>query len=176
MIMVSISTVNWDSFLKARLVPKSDTAVMLLTLALALITRNLAIAVLVGVALAGILFSRKVAKVISVSATQLADDHLYYAVQGQLFFVSTVYFLAGFKRHAHPARVTIDMAQAHVWDQTGMRALDQVIRKLQQGGSTVELINLNQESLDLFDRISETPDFVIGARCDLPPATPAASS
>ena len=175
MIMVSISTVNWDSFLKARLVPKSDTAVMLLTLALALITRNLAIAVLVGVALAGILFSRKVAKVISVTATQLAPDHLYYAVQGQLFFVSTVYFLAGFKRHAHPARVTIDMAQAHVWDQTGMRALDQVMRKLQQAGSAVELVNVNRESLDLFDRISETPDFVIGSRCELP-ATPAASS
>jgi SulP family sulfate permease len=168
MIMVSISTVNWDSFLKVRLVPKSDTAVMLPTLVLALITRNLAIAVLVGVALAGILFSRKVAKVISVTATQLSDDHLYYMVQGQLFFVSTVYFLAGFKRHSHPARVTIDMAQAHVWDQTGMRALDQVIRRLQQGGSSVELVNLNKESLDLFDRISESPDFVIGARCDLP--------
>lgn len=168
MIMVSISTVSWDSFLKAKLVPKSDTAVMLLTLVLALITRNLAIAVLVGVALAGILFSRKVAKVISVSATQLADDHLYYTMQGQLYFVSTVYFLAGFKQHAHPERVTIDMAQAHVWDQTGMRALDQVIRKLQQGGGRVELVNLNKESLDLFDRISETPDLVIGARCDLP--------
>ena len=174
MIMVSISTVHWDSLLKARLVPKSDTAVMLLTLVLALITRNLAIAVLVGVGLAGILFSRKVAKVISVSATQLGDDHLYYAVQGQLFFVSTVYFLAGFKRHTHPARVTIDMARAHVWDQTGMRALDQVIRKLQQGGSTVELVNLNEESLDLFDRISETSEFVLGARCDIPsPVDPA---
>ncbi len=170
MIMVSISTVNWDSFLKVKVVPKSDTSVMLLTLVLALMTRNLAIAVVVGVALAGILFSRKVAKVISVSATQLTDDHLYVTVQGQLFFVSTVYFLAGFKKHVHPARVTIDMAQAHVWDQTGMRALDQVIRKLQQGGSNVELINLNQESLDLFDRISETPAFVIGARCDLPKA------
>ncbi|MEB3172662.1 MAG: SulP family inorganic anion transporter [Cyanobacteriota bacterium] len=164
MIMVSISTINWDSFLNIKLVPKSDTAVMLLTLVLALITRNLAIAVVVGVALAGLLFSRKVAKVIAVKASQHSPDHLYYTVKGQLFFVSTVYFLAGFKQHAHPPLVTIDMAQAHVWDQTGMRALDQVIRKLQQGGSRVELVNLNQESLDLFDRISETPDAVIGAR------------
>ena len=171
MVMVSISTVNWDSFLKARLVPKSDTAVMLLTLALALVTRNLAIAVVVGVALAGILFSRKVAKVISVSACLLGEDHLYYTVKGQLFFVSTVYFLAGFKQHVHPGRITIDMAQAHVWDQSGMRALDQMIRKLQQSGSTVELLNLNQESLNLFDSISETDNFVIGARCDLPLST-----
>jgi sulfate permease, SulP family len=158
MIMVSISTLNWDSFLKAAKVPKSDTAVMLLTLALALLTRNLAIAVLVGVALAGILFSRKVAKVIAVTATSQGPDWLHYSVHGQLFFVSTVYFLAGFKQHDHPARVTIDMAQAHVWDQTGMRALDQVVRKLRQGGSAVELLNLNAESLDLFRRISESTD------------------
>ena len=168
MIMVSISTVNWDSFMKAKFIPKSDTAVMLLTLILALITRNLAIAVVVGVALAGILFSRKVAKVISVTATLLDHDHLYYTVQGQLFFVSTVYFLAGFKQHTHPARVTIDMAQAHVWDQTGMRALDQVIRKLQHTGSYIEVINLNRESLDLFDRISESGDLMTGAHCNLP--------
>jgi sulfate permease, SulP family len=79
-----------------------------------------------------------------------------------------VYFLAGFKPHGRHARITIDMQAAHVWDQTGMRALDQVIRKLQQAGSTVELINLNKESLDLFGRISDTPDFVIGASCKLP--------
>jgi sulfate permease, SulP family len=158
MIMVSVSTVNWDSLLKITKVPKSDTAVMLLTLVLALLTRNLAIAVLVGVALAGILFSRKVAKVIAVTATWQGEDWIYYKVQGQLFFVSTVYFLAGFKQHVHPARVTIDMEAAHVWDQSGMRALDQVIRKLRQGGSAVDLINLNAESLNLFHRISESGD------------------
>jgi sulfate permease, SulP family len=150
--------VNWDSLLKITKVPKSDTAVMLLTLVLALLTRNLAIAVLVGVALAGILFSRKVAKVIAVTATWQGEDWIYYKVQGQLFFVSTVYFLAGFKQHVHPARVTIDMEAAHVWDQSGMRALDQVIRKLRQGGSAVDLINLNAESLNLFHRISESGD------------------
>jgi SulP family sulfate permease len=54
--------------------------------------------------------------------------------------------------------VTIDMADAHIWDQTGMRALDQVVRKLRQNGSAVELLNLNAESLDLFRRISESTD------------------
>ena len=168
MIMVSISTVNWDSLLKARLIPKSDTAVMLVTLLLAVITRNLAIAVLVGVALAGILFSRKVAKVIAVDPQWLGDDHLRYTVRGQLFFVSTVYFLAGFKRHAHPARVTIDMGAAHVWDQSGMRALDQVIRKLQQAGSQVDVVRLNPESLDLFRRISESSDAVLSNQAASP--------
>jgi len=163
MIMVSVSTVNWASFRDIRLIPKSDTAVMLLTLVLALITRNLAIAVVVGVALAGILFSRKVAKVIEVEASWANADHLLYTVRGQLFFVSTVYFLAGFKQHAVPARVTINLAEAHIWDQSGMRALDQVIRKLQQAGAAVEVVHLNQESLDLFERISESPPGVVAA-------------
>jgi SulP family sulfate permease len=88
-------------------------------------------------------------------------------VRGQLFFVSTVYFVEGFDLRSHPQRITIDMGNAHIWDQTGVRALDQVIRKLRQGGSQVEVLNLNAESLDLFGRISDAPDLVEGARCEL---------
>lgn len=140
---------------------------MITTLVLALLTRNLAIAVVVGVAQAGILFSRKVAKVISVESTWLTDEHIHYTVRGQLFFVSAVYFLAGFSQHGFPPCITIDMAEARIWDQTGTRALDQVIRKRRQAGCTVKVLNLNRESLDLLERISESPAVVIGASCDL---------
>ena len=167
MIMVSISTFNWESFRASRRVPKSDTAVMVVTMLIALLTSNLAIAVLVGVALAGILFSRKVAKVITVHSSWLEPEHRLYSVRGQLFFVSTVYFLEGFDLRSHPQRITIDMGNAHIWDQTGVRALDQVIRKFRQGGSQVEVLNLNAESLNLFGRISDAPDLVEGARCEL---------
>ena len=34
-----------------------------------------------------------------------------------------------------------------------MAALDQVIRKYRSGGSVVSVIGLNEESLDLFERI-----------------------
>jgi len=167
MLMVSFSTVNWQSFLKMGKLPKSDSSIMVTTLVLALLTRNLAIAVVVGVAQAGILFSRKVAKVISVESTWLTDEHIHYTVRGQLFFVSAVYFLAGFSQHRFPPCITIDMAEARIWDQTGTRALDQVIRKRRQAGSSVKVLNLNRESLDLFERISESPAVVIGASCDL---------
>ena len=46
-----------------------------------------------------------------------------------------------------------DRGEAHIWDQSGVTALDQVIRKLKLGGSQVEVINLNDESLNLFGRI-----------------------
>jgi SulP family sulfate permease len=45
------------------------------------------------------------------------------------------------------------MAEAHIWDQSGVTALDQVIRRLKLGGSAVEVVNLNAESSDLFARI-----------------------
>ena len=59
----------------------------------------------------------------------------------------------GFELHEHPARITIDMAEAHIWDQSGVTALDQMIRRLKLGGSAVEVVNLNAESSDLFARI-----------------------
>ena len=52
-----------------------------------------------------------------------------------------------------PGRVSIDLSQAHIWDQSGVTALDQVIRKLRLGGSEVTVVGMNQETLDLFERI-----------------------
>ena len=62
-------------------------------------------------------------------------------------------FVQGFDLHDHPARISIDMSSAHIWDQSGVAALDQVIRKFRLGGSAVSVVGLNEESLDLFERI-----------------------
>ena len=153
MVMIAINTANWASISDIRRIPKSDTAVMLLTVVVTVLTHDLAVGLLAGVALAGILFSRKVAKVIAVSSEELAPDHRLYRVRGQLFFVSSIYFREGFELHDNPERVSIDMAGAHIWDQSGVTALDQVIRRLKLGGSSVEVLNLNAESTDLFARI-----------------------
>jgi SulP family sulfate permease len=110
------------------------------------------------VALAGLLFSRKVAKVIRVESRMVGPDHRLYTVRGQLFFVSVIYFRQGFDLHDHPPRVTIDMGEAHIWDQSGVTALDQVIRRLRLAGSRVEVVNLNPESTDLFARIGMAPE------------------
>jgi SulP family sulfate permease len=152
MVMIAVNTANWGSIRAIRRIPKSDTAVMLLTVAVTVLTHNLAVGLLSGVALAGILFSRKVAKVIDVSSELPEPGHRIYRVRGQLFFVSSIYFRQGFELHEHPAKVTIDMAEAHIWDQSGVTALDQVIRRLKLGGSEVEVIHLNPDSTDLFAR------------------------
>ena len=155
MVMIAIHTANWMSIRAIRRIPKSDTAVMLLTVAVTVLSHNLAVGLLAGVALAAILFSRKVAKVIEDSSELIASGHRVYRVRGQLFLVSSIDFRQGFELHEqpHPKQVTIDMADAHLWDQTGVTALDQVIRRLRLGGSSVEVLNLNPESTDLCSRI-----------------------
>ena len=67
---------------------------MLMTFAVTMLTtpHNLALGVLAGVALAGILFSRKVAKVIQVENIEISDQERRYRVEGRVF-VSKVYFL-----------------------------------------------------------------------------------
>jgi len=154
MITISISTADLNGLRNIRKIPKSDTAVMLMTFAITMLTKphNLALGVIAGVALAAILFSRKVAKVITVSKAK--DRNLItYKVKGQLFFVSKIYFLQEFDIHEHPENIVIDMSLAHIWDQSGVVALEQILRKFQHGGSKVEIVGLNKESLDLFERL-----------------------
>ena len=64
MITIAISTADINGLKNIRKIPKSDTAVMLMTFAVTMLTKphNLALGVIAGVALAAILFSRKVAK------------------------------------------------------------------------------------------------------------------
>ena len=157
MISIAISTADMAGLRRLARIPVSDTAVMLMTFAVTMLTtpHNLALGVLAGVALAAILFSRKVAKVIRVDVEEMGPDARRYVVRGQLFFVSKIYFLQGFDVHEHPAKITIDMSNAHIWDQSGVGALNQLIRKLRKGGSQVEVEGLNEESLDLFERIGD---------------------
>ena len=155
MITISISTADISGLKNIRKIPKSDTAVMLTTFSVTMLTKphNLALGVIAGVALAAILFSRKVAKVITVSKIKKDKTTLIYKVEGQLFFVSKIYFFQGFDIYEHPRKVIIDLSQAHIWDQSGVIALDQIMRKFKNGGSEVEIIGLNDESLNLFERL-----------------------
>ena len=160
MITISISTADINGLKNISKIPRSDTAVMITTFAVTMLTKphNLALGVVAGVALAAILFSRKVAKVINVSKIRLDKNKITYYVKGQLFFVSKMYFLQGFDVYEHPEEIIIDMNNAHIWDQSGVSVLDQVIRRIKLGGSEVEVINLNDESLNLFSRIGQASE------------------
>lgn len=155
MIMVSISTFSWSSLRNLRRVPKSETAVMLTTVAITLLTHNLAFGVLVGVALSAIFFSRKIAGLVQVESILKEDgrDRLY-RVNGQIFFVSVETFLNAFDFREHLQRVVIDLTHAHLWDQSSVDAIDKVVLRFRRRGVRVDLIGLNEASATLLDRLA----------------------
>src|SRR5690606_34158459 len=68
MIMVSVGTFDWHSIKLSTLrrIPKSETFVMVSTVAVVVATNNLAIGVVVGVFVASVMFVRRVAHFVSV--------------------------------------------------------------------------------------------------------------
>ncbi|MEO1298148.1 MAG: SulP family inorganic anion transporter [Cyanobacteria bacterium J06636_16] len=155
MIMVSISTFSWGSLRNIRRVPKSETAVMLTTVAVTLLTHNLAIGVIVGVALSALFFSRKIANLVQVNSV-LTDEgrDRVYAVHGQIFFVSVETFLNSFNFREAIERVIIDLTDAHLWDQSAVDAVDKVVLRFRKRRIQVELIGLNEASETLLNRLA----------------------
>jgi sulfate permease, SulP family len=71
-----------------------------------------------------------------------------------LFFASTNELIHSFD-YTDPARsVVIDLSDAHVWDSAAVAALDAIVAKFERSGASVEIIGLNEQSLDLHGRLS----------------------
>ncbi|MEC4819493.1 MAG: SulP family inorganic anion transporter [Scytonema sp. PMC 1069.18] len=155
MITVSISTFSWSSLKSLQLVPRSETAVMVTTVFVTILSHNLALAVVVGIVLSTILFSRKIAKVIFVDSV-LSSDRTYriYSVVGQLFFLSVENFLSAFDFHENVQRVKIDLTHSHLWDQAAVGAIDKVVMKFRRNGVEVDLVGLNEASATLINKLA----------------------
>ena len=158
MIMVSVGTFDWHSVRPSTLrrMPKSETAVMLATVAVTVATHNLAYGVIVGVVVAAILFLQRVSHLTTVTRldTSDEDDERVYAVDGELFFASSNDLVYQFDYTADPHRVVIDLTHAHVWDASTVAALDAVQHKYAQHGKTVEFRGLNVDSAERLDRLA----------------------
>lgn len=154
MIMVSVGTFDWDSVLKLRSTPFQSSIVMLATTATVVATHDLSKGVVLGVVLSAVFFMRKVGKTIVVEDIPTPDDGLLrYRVTGQLFFASADVFAAAFEHHGHPRRVEIDMTGAHLWDLTGVAAVDKVVFRYRKQGAEVEVIGMNEAGQSLIDKV-----------------------
>src|SRR5699024_10204368 len=114
-----------------RRMPKSETAVMLATVAVTVATHNLAYGVIVGVVVAMVLIARRVAHFTSVTRLDASDDdgQRVYAVRGELFFASSNDLVYQFDYAGAPDDVVIDMTNAHVWDASTVATLDAIRHK-----------------------------------------------
>lgn len=161
MVMVAFSTFSWNSVRNLRSIPRNETAVMLTTIAITLLTHNLAIGVVVGIALSTIFFSRKIARLIQVDS-RLTEDGLerIYKISGQLFFVSVQDLVQAFDFREDISKVTIDLSYAHLWDQTAVDGLDRIVLRFRKRGVSVQLVGLNTASATLLERLAihDKPD------------------
>ncbi|MBU1520401.1 MAG: SulP family inorganic anion transporter [Alphaproteobacteria bacterium] len=154
MIMVSIGTFDWGSVLKLRSTPFQSSVVMIATTVTVVATHDLSKGVILGVLLSAVFFMRKVGKTIAVTEIETPEKGvLRYRVTGQLFFASADLFAASFEHHGHPKRVEIDMTDAHLWDLTGVAAVDKVVFRYRRQGAQVDVIGMNQAARTLVDQV-----------------------
>ena len=155
MIMVSIGTFSWSSIKNLRDHPRRSSVVMVATVVAVVFTHNLAIGVLLGVLLSGLFFASKVAQIFRVTSTVSADGReRSYVVEGQVFFASAERFQKSFDFKEAVEKVRIDVSRSHIWDLTGVAALDTVILKFRREGAEVEVFGMNEASETLVDKLA----------------------
>ncbi|MGK7923995.1 MAG: STAS domain-containing protein, partial [Spirulina sp.] len=136
-------------------IPRSETAAMVTTVAVTIFSHNLAIGVVVGIALSTVFFSRKIAKVVFVDRLLSEDGlHRIYSIGGQIFFVAIDDLLEQFDFHEEREKITLDFTHAHIWDQSAVGAIDQIVLKFRRTGADVELVGLNEASAALLDKLA----------------------
>ncbi len=156
MIMVSVGTFDWSSIKPdmLRSLPVTETAVMVATVAIVVITHNLAYGVGAGVLLSAVFFVRHVSHVVNVTSVVDPDNvERLFAVSGELFFASTNDLVHSFDYDSVDVkRVEIDLSNARIWDSSSVVALDAVVAKFAERGIEAHLVGLNRHAETLHSR------------------------
>ncbi|GAB2464934.1 SulP family sulfate permease [Conyzicola lurida] len=152
MMVVAVRTVDWHSVRPSviRRMPRSETIVMVITVATVVVTSNLAIGVGVGAVLAALLLLQRASQAFSVTRYGAPDAAtVEYRVRGALFFASSNELADHFFHADDPARVIIDLSESRIWDASSVAALDAIETKYAGLGSTVEVRGLDERSARL---------------------------
>lgn len=157
MMIVALKTVNWHSLRPATLkrMPLPETAVMALTVAFTVASRNLALGVVAGVLLAVIFFARRVAHVVNVERMISADGTTaHYKIRGPLFFGSSNDLVDRFSYGADPLMVSIDLTHSQIWDASSVAALDSIESRYREHGATIAFTGLDERSTAFYGRLA----------------------
>lgn len=157
MVLVAFGTFDWHSIAPATLkrMPTGEIIVMAATVVVVVATHNLAIGVVVGTITAMVIFARRVAHLVDVTAVTDPDgSQVVYQVTGELFFASSNDLVYQFDYAGDPDNVVIDLTDAHIWDASTVGALDAITTKYQARGKTVDIVGLNQRSAAMHDKLT----------------------
>lgn len=149
MIMVAIGTFEWASLKTFNKMPKSDIFVMVLVTVVTAILHNLALAVIVGVIIAALVFAWDNAK--RIRARKYTDEKgvKHYEIYGPLFFGSVAVFNEKFDVATDPREVIVDFAESRVVDMSAIEALSKLTERYQKAGKIIHLKHLSPDCRQL---------------------------
>jgi len=145
MIMVSIGTFEWASLRTFNKMPKSDVFVMVVVTLVTVFLKNLALAVIIGVIIAALVFAWDNAK--RIRARKFIDDNgiKHYEIYGPLFFASVTAFNEKFDVLNDPDEIIIDFAESRVADMSAIEAINKLTERYDQVGKKIHLKHLSPD-------------------------------
>lgn len=158
MIMVAIGTFEWASLKTFKRMPMSDIFVMVMVTLVTIFLHNLALAVIIGVIIAALVFAWDNAK--RIRARKFVDDNgvKHYEIYGPLFFGSVIAFNEKFDVLNDPDEVIIDFAESRVVDMSAIEALNKITERYHKLGKKLHLKHLSLDCRKLLKNAEEIID------------------
>jgi SulP family sulfate permease len=145
MIMVAIGTFEWSSLRAFNKMPKSDVFVMVTVTLVTVLLHNLALAVILGVIIAALVFAWDNAKRIRARKSIDEKGVKHYEVYGPLFFGSIAAFNEKFDPVNDPREVIIDFRESRVVDMSAIEALNKITERYLKLGKKLHLRHLSHD-------------------------------
>ncbi|MEJ4088635.1 SulP family inorganic anion transporter [Galbibacter orientalis] len=146
MIMVAVGTFEWVSFKIINKYPKSDIFVGMLVALVTVLLHNLALAVLIGVIIAALVFAWDNAKRIRARKRIDEDGAKHYEIYGPLFFGSIKLFNDKFDVLDDPKEIIIDFKESRIVDMSAVEAVNKLTERYHKVNKKVYLSNLSSSS------------------------------
>lgn len=162
MFMVVIGTFEWASLRMWRRIPTSDFLIILVVTLVTVFAHNLALAVLIGVVLAALVFAWQHSTHLSAITALDSRGIKTYQLHGPLFFASVNHFTDLFHPAEDPEVVAVDFYFSRVYDQSALEAISSLSEKYQKLGKKLILRHLSPECRELLDRARNLFDIDTG--------------
>lgn len=154
MFVVAEKTFEWGSLQALRKIPRSDALIVVAVTVVTVFT-DLAIAVVLGVVIAALVFAWQHAKQINVKTYIDDKGWKVYELEGSLFFASTAGFQTLFSPHDDPDEVVVEFRRARVMDHSAVEAIDLLATRYQQAGKRLHLRHLSPDCLEVLDKAKD---------------------
>ncbi|AXF85823.1 Bicarbonate transporter BicA [Ephemeroptericola cinctiostellae] len=151
MFVVAEKTFEWGSLKALRTIPKSD-ALLVVGVTVITVFTDLAIAVVLGVVFAALIFAWNHARQMTASIRTDENGWRVYNIEGTLFFASVANFQNLFDLKNDPQHVVAEFRNSRVADHSAVEAIEALAARYQNAGKILHLRHLSPDCLELLDK------------------------